>query len=351
MKMDEWRKALVSPEADLRETLRVIDSTGAGISLVVDDEGRLLGTASDGDVRRALIDGADLSARAGSVLNPNPRVVRKGQSRASMLDMLREYGLHQLPIVDEEGRAAGLVTVDELLRVPERPNHVVIMCGGLGQRLAELTHETPKPMLKVGPRPILETIILNYSAQGFRNFWLAVNYKAEQIEAHFRDGSHLGIEIRYLREDKRLGTGGALSLMPRVPDTPIIVANGDVLSKEDYGAAMDGHQGSDAQATVLVRDYEIQVPFGVVVPGIEGVARLEEKPRQRFLINAGVYVLSPQALALVPRDEFFDLPTLLQRMVDAGMKVRTHRAEAYWVDIGRLPDFERANAEFTAVFG
>lgn len=349
--MDDWRKVLIPPDADLRETLRVIDGAGTGISLVVDDEGRLLGTVSDGDVRRALIAGADLRAQAYSILNPEPRVARPGQSRSSMLDMLRDLGLHQLPIVDEAGRAVGLVTLDEILRAPERPHEVVIMAGGLGQRLSELTRDTPKPMLKVGSRPILETIILNYAGQGFRRFWLSVNYKAEQIEAHFGDGSHMGLDIRYLRETTRLGTGGALSLLPETPSGPIMVSNGDVLSKEDYGAVLDAHMAADAQATVLVRDYEIQVPFGVVSAGPDGVTALQEKPTQRFLINAGVYVLAPEALALVPRDTFFDLPTLLERMLEAGMKVRTHRAEAYWMDIGRLPDFERANAEFKAVFG
>lgn len=349
--MDDWRKALVRPETNLRETLRIIDATGTGIALVVDADGRLAGTVSDGDVRRALIAGAHLDAAASTVANPSPRVARQDQSRTSMMDIIRELGLHQLPIIDEGGRVAGLVTLDELLRAPERPHEVVIMAGGMGERLSELTRDTPKPMLRVGSRPILETILLNYAAQGFRRFWLSVNYKAEQIEDHFRDGSHMGLDIRYLRESTRLGTGGALSLLPERPEGPVLVSNADVLSKEDYGAVLDGHLASDAQATVLVRDYEIQVPFGVVTTGAGGVTGLEEKPTQRFLINAGVYVISPEGLDLVPRDTFFDLPTLLQQMVEQGMTVRTHRAEAYWVDIGRMSDFERANAEFKAVFG
>ncbi len=349
--MDGWRKALVGPETNLRETLRVIDSTGTGIALMVDADGRLMGTISDGDVRRALIAGAHLDAAASSAVNHAPRVARQGQSRSAMMDIIRDLGLHQLPIVDEADRVVGLVTLDELVRAPERTHDVVIMAGGVGQRLSELTRETPKPMLRVGSRPILETIMLNYAAQGFRRFWLSVNYKAEQIEDYFGDGSRMGLDIRYLREKTKLGTGGALSLLPERPTGPIVVSNGDVLSKEDYGAVLDGHLASDAQATVLVRDYEIQVPFGVVSTGPDGVIGLEEKPVQRYLINAGVYVISPECLDLVPRDTFFDLPTLLQRILEQGMTVRTHRAEAYWVDIGRMHDFERANAEFKAVFG
>lgn len=349
--MNDWRKTLIRPDANLRETLRVIDATGKGISLVVDGDERLLGTVSDGDVRRALIAGAELDTRADKVLNRQPNVAHEGQSRASMLAMIRELGLRQLPILNDAGRVVGLATLEELLRAPVRPHDVVIMAGGRGERLSELTLTTPKPMLKVGSRPVLETIILSYAAQGFRRFWLSVNYKAEQIEAHFRDGSHLGLDIRYLRETKPLGTGGALSLLPETPPGPIIVSNGDVLSKEEYGAVLDGHLASDAQATILVRDYEIQIPFGVVSTETRGVVGIEEKPRQRFLINAGVYVLSPEALPLVPQDTYFDLPTLLQRMIQCGMKVRTHRAEAYWMDIGRMSDFERANLDFNAVFG
>ncbi|MBA4804668.1 MAG: CBS domain-containing protein [Brevundimonas sp.] len=348
--MNGWERTLIAPDTTLRTALQVIDATGVGIALVVDEQRRLLGTLSDGDIRRALIVGGSLEDKAGDVLNPQPTVVRTGQSRSAILARLRELSLHQLPILDPNDTVAGLATIDDYLKIPERENAVVIMAGGRGERLSELTRDTPKPMLKVGVRPILETIIMNYAAQGFRNFFLAVNYKAEQIEAHFGDGSSRGLNIRYLREKMRLGTGGALSLLPEAPTAPIVVSNGDVLSKEDYGLVLDGHCASDAQATILTRTYEVQVPFGVVSHGERGVTAIEEKPTHRYTINGGVYVLSPEAVSLVPRDVYFDLPTLVEKMLASGMKVRCHTAESYWMDIGRIADYERANADFGSIF-
>jgi dTDP-glucose pyrophosphorylase len=348
--MKAWEETLIGLNTTLREALRVIDATGVRIALVVDEKRHLLGTLSDGDIRRALIGGVNLEDKTSGVLNGHPKVVRTGQSRASILTRLREMELHQLPIVDDEGVLAGLATIDDFLKIPDRPHPVVIMAGGRGERLSELTQHTPKPMLKVGGRPILETILMNYAAQGFSNFYLAVNYKAEQIEDHFGDGASRGLNIQYLREKIRLGTAGALSLLPERPDGPIVVSNGDVLSKEDYGFVLDAHLESGADATVLARSYEVQVPFGVITQNETAIIAIEEKPTYRFTVNAGVYVLSPQTLELVPRGVFFDLPALLEKMLAHGMRVRCHRADSYWMDIGRMPDYERANAEFGSVF-
>jgi len=224
------------------------------------------------------------------------------------------------------------------------------MAGGLGSRLQELTRDVPKPMLNVGTRPLLETIIRGYADDGFHRFYLAVNYKAEQIESHFGDGRSLGIDIHYLREEKRLGTAGALSLLPERPTLPFIVTNADLLTKQDYGSIIDRHVESGAQATMAVRHYEMQVPFGVVRINDGAIERIEEKPVHHFVVNAGIYVLAPQSLDLVPRDQFLDMPTLLESMLQAGMVSRAHHIDGYWLDIGRLPDYERANLEFHEAF-
>ena len=347
--MRQWEKALVGPEATFRDALISIDSTGAGIALVVDGERRLLGALSDGDVRRALIRGAGMEDRAIGAANPKPVCANAHQDPATMLATLRAHSLRQLPILDADRRVVGMVTVEDFLNIPVRTNPVVIMAGGKGERLAELTRDTPKPMLTVGSRPILDTIVGNLAGQGFRNFWLAVNYKAEQIEGHFGDGSALGLDIRYLREAKPLGTCGALSLMPR-PDEPFVVTNGDVLAKADYSHLLDSHLQSDALATVVVRDYQMQVPFGVVNANGTRVTRIDEKPTQSYTISAGVYVLSPAVLDLIPKDAFHDMPALIADMIARSMPVRLQRAEGYWMDIGRPPDYAQANADFGAVF-
>jgi dTDP-glucose pyrophosphorylase len=348
--MRQWEKALIGPEATFRDALQSIDATGAGIALVVDGDRRLIGALSDGDLRRALIRGAGLEDAATSAMNRAPICAEEGQDRATMLATLRAHSLRQLPIVDDSRRVIGLATTADFLDIPVRSNPVVIMAGGKGERLAELTRETPKPMLKVGSRPILDTIVSNLSGQGFRNFWLAVNYRADQIEAHFGDGSAAGLDIRYLRESKPLGTCGALSLLP-TPSEAIVVTNGDVLAQADYSHMLDSHLQSDAQATVVVRDYQMQVPFGVVNAEGAAVVRIDEKPTQSFTISAGAYVLSPEALELVPADTFYDMPALLAEMIRQGLKVRLQRAEGYWMDIGRPPDYAQANADFGSVFG
>jgi dTDP-glucose pyrophosphorylase/CBS domain-containing protein len=347
--MRQWEKALIGPEATFRDALISIDSTGAGIALVVDGERRLLGALSDGDIRRALIRGAGMEDRAIAAANAKPACADDHQDPAAMLATLRAHSLRQLPILDAARRVVGMVTVEDFLNIPVRANPVVIMAGGKGERLAELTRDTPKPMLTVGSRPILDTIVGNLAGQGFRNFWLAVNYKAEQIEGHFGDGSALGLNIRYLREDKPLGTCGALSLMPR-PDEPFVVTNGDVLAKADYSHLLDSHLQSDALATVVVRDYQMQVPFGVVNANGAQVTRIDEKPTQSYTISAGVYVLSPAVLDLIPRDVFYDMPTLIADMIARELPVRLQRAEGYWMDIGRPTEYAQANADFGAVF-
>lgn len=349
--MKAWEDTLILPDANLRRALEAIDGTGAGIALVVDHGRRLIGTLTDGDIRRALIRGAALEDPCQSACNTDPLTADESLDRSAVLGILRSQRLRQLPMLSADRVVVGLAIVADYLNIPERPHAVVIMAGGRGERLAELTRTTPKPMLHIGPRPILDTIVANFSGQGFRNIFLAVNYKAEQIEAYFGDGSARGLNIRYLREQKRLGTCGALSLMPTDrPEGPIIVTNGDVLSKEDYGYVLDSHLATGADGTVLVRDYEMQVPFGVIDQSDGAIRAIREKPMQRFTINGGVYVLSPAAVSLVPDATYFDMPQLLQAMLAKGQTLRTHAAESYWVDIGRIADFERANTEFGQVF-
>jgi dTDP-glucose pyrophosphorylase len=348
--MKRWEEALVRPEATLHDALHAIDRAGCQIALVVDPNRRLLGTLSDGDVRRALLKGLTLESTVVAAMHPRPTCARAGEDAAAVLALMRQLGLHQIPILDAGDIVVGLQVVDDYLTVPPRPHWVVIMAGGLGSRLEQLTRETPKPMLKVGSRPLLETIVRGYAEQGFRRFYFAVNYKAEQIEAHFGDGSALGVDIRYLRERERMGTAGALSLLPEQPAQPIFVTNADLLTKENYGQMIDRHLECGADATMAVREYEMQVPFGVVREQDGCIESIEEKPMQRFIVSAGMYVLSPQALELVPAGQRLDMPALFERIVAAGMRTRCHYVAGYWLDIGRLPDYERANLDYFEVF-
>jgi dTDP-glucose pyrophosphorylase len=345
-----WEQALVGPETTLRDALETIDRAGSQMVLVVERDRRLLGTLSDGDARRALLRGLSLADPVALAMHREPTCAAEGESRQSMLATMRRLGLHQLPVVDAQRRVVGLEIVDDYFAAPPRTEWVVIMAGGRGVRLQELTRETPKPMLRVGSRPLLETIVREYVAQGFRNFYLAVNYRAEQIERHFGDGSEFGATIRYLRERNRLGTAGALSLLPDRPPQPFIVSNADLLTKEDYGEMVDRHVASGADATMAVRDYEMQVPFGVVRHTDGLIESIEEKPIQRFVVSAGMYVLSQNVLDHVPRDTLFDMPSLFEALSRHGRKTRCHPIEGYWLDIGRASDYEKANSDFDEVF-
>ena len=348
--MKSWDSALIGPETSLREALEAIDKVGCQMVLVVDADRRLLGTLSDGDARRGLLKGLSLADRVTSAMHAGPTCAKEGEARHSILATMRRLGLHQIPVVDPQGIVVGLEIVDDFLAAPARDHWVVIMAGGRGSRLDELTRETPKPMLKVGSRPLLETIVRGYADQGFHRFYLAVNYKAEKIESHFGNGSALGVDIRYLREQQPLGTAGALSLLPEHPSGPLVVTNADLLTKEDYGYMVDHHVESGAAATMAVRDYEMQVPFGVVRERDGCIETIEEKPVQRFVVSAGMCVLSPHVLKLVPQGQFFDMPSLFEAMVRDGMRTRCHHVDGYWLDIGRLPDYERANIDFAEVF-
>lgn len=348
--MKSWQQSLVGPETTLREALQTIDRVGCQIALVVDEQSHLLGTLSDGDVRRGLLRGLALADSVSAAMHISPTCARTVDSRQSIHSTMRRLGLHQMPVLNARGQVQGLETIDDYFAAPPRDNWVVIMAGGMGTRLQELTRDIPKPMLKVGSRPLLETIVCGYAEQGFRNFYIAVNYRADQIEAHFGDGGSLGVEIRYLREKQRLGTAGALSLLPQTPSVPLLVTNADLLTKEDYAHMLDGHMQAGAEATMAVREYEIQVPFGVVRERDGCIEAIEEKPIKRFVVNAGIYVLSPGALEHVPRDTQFDMPALFESLVGAGLRTRCHPIEGYWLDIGRATDYEKAQTDFDEVF-
>lgn len=348
--MKAWEQVLIGPDADLRQALVTIDGAGTKVALVVDSARRLLGTVTDGDIRRGLIRGLELSDHVSEVMQRQPITASAHQPRDEILSLMRQRGVHQVPIVDDAGVVVSLETVDDFIVPALRDNLVVVMAGGLGTRLKELTHTTPKPMLRVGNRPILETILRSYLDQGFHRFCLAVNYKADVIEAHFGDGRGLGASISYLRETTRMGTAGALSLLDDPPKEPVFVTNADVLVKLDYVEMLEAHIASRSVATMAVREYEFQVPYGVVREDDGAIRRIEEKPVHRSLVSAGVYVLSPEVVRLVPRGQQFDMPALFDEVLVRGLPARCYRVSGYWVDIGRIGDLQKANEDFPGIF-
>jgi dTDP-glucose pyrophosphorylase len=348
--MKNWESTLISADDSLRKALEVIDSAGTQIALIVDKNRRLLGTLSDGDLRRAMLQGIGLDDGVELAMHTDSKVINSLSTPQEIREMMRLSGCPQLPILNAEGMVVGLALMRDFLNADQRDNWVIIMAGGLGERLKKLTQDTPKPMLKVGPRPLLETIIQCYARQGFYRFYLALNYKAEQIVTHFGDGSALGIDIRYIFENKRMGTAGALSLLPERPKEPFVVTNADLLTKVNFGNIVDQHVALQAKATMAVRHYEMQVPFGVVNLRDDQIYSIEEKPVQSFIVSAGINVLSPEVLDLVPKDIFFDMPSLFNIIVEKNMKAHAHQIDDYWLDIGQLPDYERAKLDYEKIF-
>lgn len=342
---------VVSPETSIREALLHISRGGLQIALVVDADRRLIGSFTDGDWRRGLEQDVELSDPVSKVMNPAPITVQQGATPAQTVAVMREHSIRQLPIVDPAGRIVDLVTLDELLRPGRRKSWVMLMAGGLGSRLRPLTYATPKPMLPLGERPILEILIEHLANQGFGRFFISVNYKAEKIEAHFGDGRQLGVSIEYLSETERLGTAGALRLLPDRPSAPILVMNSDILTTLDAGRLVDFHVTGGAPATICAREHVTRIPYGVLKIGADGkYAGMVEKPVRNDLISAGINVLSPECLALLGSAGPVDMPALMDRVHKSLGAPTVYRMKEYWLDIGQIEDLERAQSEVNDLF-
>ena len=340
-----WRKALITENASVEEAVRCLNAVALQIALVVDGQERLVGTITDGDIRRGLLAGLTLQSPLESIVYRNPLVVPPGMRRDLIADLMRANRIHQLPVVDESRRVVGLHLWDEMPGVQQSlENVMVIMAGGFGTRLKPHTLSCPKPLLPVAGKPILEHIIERAKGSGFSRFVVSVHYLGHMIEEHFGDGSRLGVGIRYLREDTPLGTAGALQLIEPRPHRPFVVTNGDVLTDIHYGELLDFHIRGRAGATMAVRMFEWQHPFGVVHTSGISITGFEEKPVYRSHVNAGVYVLEPQALDLLPRGEPCDMPVLFEALRQDGKHTIVYPMHEPWLDVGRPTDYDRASS-------
>lgn len=348
--MKNYKNVTLHPNSTIKEALRIIDSGAMKLAIILDENEKLVGTVTDGDIRRGLLGGLSLDDSVEGIIFKTPTICRIEDTKERILEIAIEKKLYQIPIVDNNGKLIGIEEVDELLKAKNKSNKVVLMVGGLGTRLYPLTKNTPKPMLKVGDKPILETIILNFKKYGFTNIILSVSYKSEIIENYFGDGSKFGVNIEYIHEEKRMGTAGALSLMKEKLNEPFFVMNGDLLTNINFEHMMDYHSQNNSIGTMGVREYDFQVPYGVVnVDGIN-IKSIEEKPVHNFYVSGGVYILSDEVLQYIPQNEYFDMPTLFEKIIADGRKSISFPIREYWLDIGRMEEFEKANNEYHEVF-
>jgi dTDP-glucose pyrophosphorylase len=346
--MVDLDSCIVGPDASLLEAMTRMTETAVAMVLVVDEARHLLGVVVDGDIRRALVRRPDVTAPIAGIMTRNPRTAPHDVSDEHLRALADEALSPWLPLVDEAGVVRGLVDLARIRLASHRlPNAVVLMAGGKGQRLMPHTAGTPKPMMPIGGRPILEVLIRILHGHGFERFYVSINYLASQIEDHFGDGSALGVQIDYLRETEPRGTAGSLALVGGRETMPFVVMNGDLLTRFNPRALLALHAQEQAMATVAVRDHAVEIPFGVVdVDGVR-VSGIREKPVFNVPVNAGIYVLNPSVLARIPASGRFDMPDLLSDLVtERAGSVAAFHVNDYWIDIGRSEDLDRARAEF-----
>lgn len=339
-----WKRTILPAGSTIQDAVRSLDASSLQIVLVTNDDGTLVGTVTDGDIRRGLLRGLALSNTISTIVHRNALVVPPGMAREMVHHLMQANRILQLPVVDAQHRVVGLHLWDDLAAPAERQNRMVIMAGGLGTRLMPFTENCPKPMLPVAGRPMLAHLLERASAEGFRHFVLAIRHLGHMIEDYFGNGERWQVSIDYLREQAPLGTAGALSLLDPRPEQPFIVSNGDVLTDIRYGELLDFHSHHGAIATMAVRLYEWQHPYGVVQTDGVDITGFEEKPISRNHVNAGIYVLEPRAVELLTANEACDMPVLFERLLARGERVIVYPMHEPWLDVGRPKDLEDARA-------
>jgi len=351
--MSEPTKLLVQPSMSVQQVMECIDRNAKGIALVVDEELHLIGTLTDGDIRRAILSGMNLDLPVQQLLdrrqpNPIPFTAQVGTSDADLLHMMTERNIRHIPLLNETGQVVDVALLSELVKEYEPPLlRAIVMAGGYGTRLRPLTDELPKPMLPIGDRPLLEIIVNSLREAGIRQVNVATHYKGEMIAEHFKDGQDFGVDIRYVKEDQPLGTAGALSLLEE-SDEPLLVINGDILTRVDFHAMLNFHREHAADLTVAVRQYEFRVPYGVIDTDGVAVTGISEKPMVRQFINAGIYLLNPSIRRLIPNGQHYDIPDLVQQLLKEGRPVVCFPIREYWLDIGKSDHYDQARTDVAA---
>lgn len=340
----------VSVNSTLKDTMKSIDKNLIGAALVTDDEGRVRGIITDGIIRRAILKGFKIEDSIKKIYSSEFKYIDKRVNKKKAKEIMLKYNIRQLPLLDEERKLQELYFLDDIISYDEKENYVFILAGGLGTRLRPLTENVPKPMLKIGGKPILERIIEQFKEFGFKNFIISLNYKGEIIEEYFKDGREFHVNIEYVRENKKLGTAGSIKLAERKITKPFIVINGDILTGIDFDAFLNYHEENNFDITVGARNYEMKVPYGVMNTEDNLIKSLEEKPTYTFYINSGVYALNENVVKYIPENEEYNMTDLVEAIINNNEKAGVYQITEYWSDIGRMEDFKKANEDVKKFF-
>jgi dTDP-glucose pyrophosphorylase len=348
--MYHLEKILITSTSKLRQAMELIDQNSAQICFITDEKKKLLGSLTDGDIRRALLKGATLETPVSEAMTKSPKSLSDQLPRDKVIEKMKELGVKHVPLLDEHGIVTKIEFLDDMLGITKRENRVILMVGGMGKRLSPLTDHTPKPMLPINGIPILERILLKFKEVGFYNFSFAVNYKSEIITQYFGDGSKWNVNIDYVHETNPLGTCGAISLMKNKPTESFIVMNGDLLTQANFSTILDYHDDLKSTATMCIREFEVQVPYGVVKVNGNRIESIHEKPKEIAYINAGIYVFSPEIFKHIPENQYFDMPSLFNSLKKVDLRTYIYNLKDYWLDIGRLEDYQRAQIDYEKLF-
>ena len=343
---EDWKKAILNVDSSVRDAASVLNLTGLKIVLVVEHGFKLIGTVSDGDIRRGLLNGFDLESKLINIVQKNAVVAPKETSSVTAVSIMKRNKIGQIPLVDDLGNVVGLFISGEFRDAPKISNLIVIMAGGLGTRLYPTTQKCPKPMIPIGGKPILGHIIDRAAREGFTNFKLAVHHLSNVIEDYFGDGSEFGVNIEYLREASPLGTAGALGLLNTDSREPIIVTNGDVLTEISYSDFLNFHETQNVEVTMAVRSFDWINPFGVIRSEGVKLVSYEEKPKYSFQINAGIYALNRSCLDILKVNESIDMPDLIETVRGLNRQVNVYPIHENWIDIGSPSDLSQAISRY-----
>lgn len=338
-------RCVIDLRSTLRDALLSLEGSSSKVVLVAEGTRRVVGLLTDGDLRRAMLRGATMADLVEPHMKRTFTFVGPRASRADVLDLMQARRIAEVPVLDESGRLVGLHRMHDVLAGADRPNWAVVMAGGKGTRLAPLTDSIPKPMLRVAGRPILERIVLHLAGAGIDRIYLAINYLGHVVEEHFGDGQRFGCDIRYLKEDRALGTAGAIALLPEKSAHSLLVLNGDLVTQTDFGDMLDFHARGGQALTVGVHRYVHTVPFGCFELNGSRIVGVEEKPTFSKVINAGIYVIDPEAVAQVPAATEFTMPELIGETMSRGRTVVAYEIVDDWIDVGQKDQLQKARGD------
>lgn len=340
-----FKKLMIASDEKIFKAIEILDNTEKKIVLVTDEKKRLLGTITDGDIRRGLIKKIEIDQSVNKIMNKKPIYISHHISRNDALNIMKDKDILHLPITDKEKKIIDIYFANESTAI-QMKNTVLLMAGGFGKRLFPITAKIPKPMIKIGGKPILERIIENFKGYGFVNFEISTHYLPSKIKNYFKDGKKWNINISYINEDQPLGTAGSIALIKNKDSLPIILANGDIITDLNFEELLKFHNKHNAEITLVIKEYNVQVPYGVVETNNLSIKKIHEKPNQKFHINSGVYVINRSIIKNLKKNKALSMSDLINKSIKLRKKIMAFPIHEQWIDVGEYAQLDKARKNY-----